>query len=137
MFLEMNSDAEGALAVRARPPRIRVLDRDLVAICRRSATTIVSRHDLISAHASHNTTVIHTRQGELRVHSPLSVVLLDLTSIGFVQIHRGTAVNVVAIRQLVGHGGHRVVVHLDDDRCLDVGRTFQRTVRDRLSARER
>lgn len=118
-----------ALTRRSRLTCIRLLDDGRVAI-RRGATINVFHHRHIrSAHSAGNSTLINTRDGEIRLHQPLNAVLEDLDSIGLIQIHRSTAVNLTAVRQLVGCGQHRVRLRLDDDSWLDVGRQFQRTVR--------
>ena len=118
-----------ALARRSRPTCIRLLDGDRVAIRRGPTTNFFHHRDIRSAHSAGNNTLINTGHGEIRVHQPLGAVLEDLGSIGLIQIHRSTAVNLAAVRQLVGCGRHRVRLRLDDDSWLDVGRQFQRTVR--------
>jgi len=122
----------GVTPPQSRRVAIRVLDGDRVAIRRGAATTLVDGRDILSAHSAGNITVINTRHGELRVRRPLKAVVEHLGAIGLMQIHRSTAVNVAAIRQLVGFGGHRVLLRLDDDTWLGVGRGFQREIRARL-----
>lgn len=114
---------------RSRPTCIRLLDGGQVAIRRGATINFFHHRDIRSAHSAGNNTLINTRRGEIRLHQPLRAVLEDLGSIGLIQIHRSTAVNLAAIRQLVGCGQHRVRLRLDDDRWLDIGRQFQRTIR--------
>lgn len=126
----MESNDYSALEVRARC--ICLLDGETVSIRHGATTTLVARRDLLSAESDRNNTIIQTRTDEVRVRQPLSAVVEDLGAIGFVQIHRGMAVNLSAVRQLIGRGGHRLSLRLDDGRWLDVGRSFQREIRSRV-----
>jgi DNA-binding LytR/AlgR family response regulator len=126
----MESSEHSALELRARS--IAVLDGELVSIRHGATTTLVSRRDLLSAESARNNTVIQTRAGEVRVRQPLGAVVEDLGAVGFVQIHRRIAVNLAAVRQLIGRGGHRLSLRLDDGRWLEVGRSFQREIRSRV-----
>lgn len=115
-----------------RRPAIRVLDAGRIAIRCGPAITVVDLCDIILAQTSRNTTVIVTRFGELRVRETLRTVLELLGVSGLTRIHRRTAVNGLKVRRVVGRGNHRLLVFLDDGRCLAVGRGFQREVRARF-----
>ena len=129
----MEANRNCALEARARPACVWVLDEERVSIRHGASTTLVARRELLSAHSARNVTVIHTRSGDpLRVRQPLGSVLQELDAIGFVRIHRGVAVNLVAVRRLLGRGGHRLSLCLEDGRWLEVGRGFQRDIRARL-----
>jgi DNA-binding LytR/AlgR family response regulator len=129
-----SSMRDQAVANPVRTMLIWLLEGDRLALRRGAHTTIVDRGDIISAHSRRNTTRIVTRLGEFILRAPLHAVLECLTPIGVLRIHRYTAVDATKVRQLVGRGGHGLVVVLDDGRRLAVGRAFQRAVRAHFGA---
>ncbi|HWJ12634.1 MAG TPA: hypothetical protein VNS10_02765 [Gemmatimonadaceae bacterium] len=48
-------------------------------------------------------------------------------------MRRDTAVNINRVQRLVGAGRHRLIMILDDDFRVEVGREFQRQVRARFA----
>jgi DNA-binding LytR/AlgR family response regulator len=112
--------------------RFRVLDGDRVALSWRAETELIAWSDIVLAHSVGNHTLFVTCQRELKVRSPLRAVVEKLAPLGLVQVRRDVAVNASRVRRIVGAGRHRLVIILDDDRCVDVGRQFQPAVRRRF-----
>jgi DNA-binding LytR/AlgR family response regulator len=71
------------------------------------------------------------------VRGPLQAVICTLAGLGFVQIHRRIAVNDSKVLRLIRCGRRRLDFLLEDDVRLEVGRQFQRSVRDRFGAERR
>lgn len=53
--------------------------------------------DIECLEAQGNQVVVHARQGEFRIRTPLSSLLDHLSNFGFIRIHRGTVVRADAI----------------------------------------
>jgi DNA-binding LytR/AlgR family response regulator len=115
--------------------RIRLLDAGTISVDWGSATSVVRWCDVVSARAVGNHTEIATLAGPVKVHCPLKEIIEVLTSMGLVQLRRNLAVNATRVRRLIGCGQHRLVIVLEDDRCVDVGRQFQRDIRARFGRR--
>jgi DNA-binding LytR/AlgR family response regulator len=122
---------------RAATSPVRVIGGGRVSICSRASTEVVEWGDIILARSDRSYTWIVTRRGALRVRGPLHVVICSLAGLGFVQIHRGVAVNDSKVRRLIRSGRRRLDILLEDDMRLEVGRQFQRSVRDRFGAERR
>jgi DNA-binding LytR/AlgR family response regulator len=116
---------------------VRVIGAGRVAICSGASTEVVDWADIILARSAKSYTWIVTRRGELRVRGSLQVVICALVGLGFVQIHRRFAVNDSKVRRLIRCGRRRLDILLEDDVRLEVGRQFQRSVRDRFGAERR
>jgi DNA-binding LytR/AlgR family response regulator len=116
---------------------VRVIGGGRVSICSRASTEVVEWGDIILARSDRSYTWIVTRRGALRVRGPLHVVICSLAGLGFVQIHRRVAVNDSKVRRLIRSGRRRLDILLEDDMRLEVGRQFQRSVRDRFGAERR
>jgi DNA-binding LytR/AlgR family response regulator len=122
---------------RAATNPVRVLGVDRVSICSGASTEVVEWGDIILARSDRSYTWIVTRRGALRVRGPLHLVICTLAGLGFVQIHRRVAVNDSKVRRLIRSGRRQLDIQLDDDMRLEVGRQFQRSVRDRFGAERR
>ena len=108
------------------------LDHDTVAV-RHGASIFLFRPDeIIAVRSAGNYTTIVSTGGELRVRSPMSEVVRTLSAFGVVRICRRSAVNLARVRQLVGRGGHKLAIVLDDGTEMSVGRSFQREIRARF-----
>ena len=83
-------------------------------------------------HSVRNYSVITLCGRTLKVRSTLRAVVAELAALGLMQVRRDAAVNVTRVRRLIGAGRHRLLMILDDDRRIEVGREFQRQVRARL-----
>jgi DNA-binding LytR/AlgR family response regulator len=116
---------------------VRVIGSGRVSICSGSSTEVVEWSDIILARSDRRHTWIVTRRGELRVRGPLQVIICTLAELGFVQIHRRVAINDAKVRRLIRCGRRRLDILLEDDVRLEVGRQFQRPVRDRFGAERR
>lgn len=116
---------------------VRIIGVDRVAICSGPSTEVVEWNDIILARSARSHTWIVTRRGALRVRGPLQVVICTLAGLGFVQIHRRVAINDSKVRRLVRCGRRRLDILLEDDVRLEVGRQFQRSVRDRFGVERR
>jgi DNA-binding LytR/AlgR family response regulator len=119
---------------RASTGCVRVIGAGRVSICSGSSTEVVEWRDIILARSARSYTWIVTRRGSLRVRGPLQGVICTLAGLGFVQIHRGVAINDSKVRRLIRSGRRRLDILLDDDVRVEVGRQFQRSVRDRFGA---
>ena len=130
---DVEHEEAAAIAFR-RKTRLRVLDADRIAVCWGSSTELIAWSEAVSVHAVRNNSVIIVCGRTLKVRSTLRAVVAELAALGLMQVRRDTAVNVTRVRRLIGAGRHRLVVTLDDDRCIEVGREFQRQVRARLAS---
>jgi DNA-binding LytR/AlgR family response regulator len=119
---------------RASVSSIRVIGAHRISICSGASTEVVEWSDIILARSARSYTWIVTRRGDLRVRGPLQVVICTLAELGFVQIHRRVAINDAKVRRLIRCGRRRLDILLEDDVRLEVGRQFQRSVRDRFGA---
>lgn len=117
-----------------REARSRVLDGDRIAVCWGSSTEFLEWSDVISVHSVRNYAVITARDRTVKVRSTLRAVVAELAAVGLMQVRRDTAVNVTRVRRLIGAGRHRLVIVLDDDCRVEVGREFQRQVRARFAS---
>jgi DNA-binding LytR/AlgR family response regulator len=115
---------------------VRIIDAGRVAICSGASTEVVDWEDVILARSAKNYTWMATRRGAIRVRRPLQVVIETLAELGLVQIHRRTAVNQAKVRRMVRSGNRRLVLILDEDLRLDVGRQFQRMIRAQFGAKQ-
>jgi DNA-binding LytR/AlgR family response regulator len=118
-----------------RETRFRVIDAERIAVCWGSSTEVLAWADVISVHSLRNCSVITACGRTIKVRSTLRAVVAELASLGLMQVRRDTAVNITRVRRLVGAGRHRLLMILDDDRRIDVGREFQRQVRARFASR--
>jgi DNA-binding LytR/AlgR family response regulator len=116
-----------------RETRFRVLDADRIAVCWGSSTELIAWSEVVSVHAVRNYSAIIVCGRTLKVRSTLRAVVAELAALGLMQVRRDAAVNVTRVRRLIGGGRHRLLVILDDDRRIEVGREFQRPVRARLA----
>ena len=112
--------------------RFRVLDADRIAVWWGSSTELIAWSEVVTVHSVRNYSVITACGRTLKVRSPLRAVVAELAALGLMQVRRDTAVNVTRVRRLIGSGRHRLLMILDDDRRIEVGREFQRQVRARL-----
>ena len=118
--------------VSQRGPRFRVLGPDRIVVRWGSSTELIAWSEVVSVHSVRNHSVITLCGRTLKVRSPLRAVVAELAALGLMQVRRDAAVNVTRVRRLIGAGRHRLLMILDDDRRIDVGREFQRQVRARL-----
>ena len=130
---DFNHDDGPAIATR-RETRFRVIDEERIAVCWGSSTELLAWADVISVHSLRNSSVITACGRTIKVRSTLRAVVAELASLGLMQVRRDTAVNITRVRRLVGAGRHRLLMILDDDRRIDVGREFQRQVRARFAS---
>ena len=128
---DIEHEAAPAIASR-RGPRFRVLGADRIAVRWGSSTQLIAWSEVVSVHSVRNHSVITVCGGALKVRSPLRAVVAELAALGLMQVRRDAAVNVTRVRRLIGAGRHRLLMILDDDRRIEVGREFQRQVRARL-----
>ena len=115
-----------------RRPRFRVVGTDRIAVCWGSSTELIAWPEVVSVHSVRNYVVIAACGRMIKVRSTLRAVVADLAVFGLMQVRRDAAVNVARVRRLIGAGRHRLLMILDDDRRIEVGRDFQRQVRARL-----
>jgi len=94
---------------------------------------LIAWSEIVSVHSVGNYSVITMCGRARKVRGPLRAVVAKLGALGLMQVRRGTAVNVARVRRLIGVGRHRLLVILDDDRRIEVGREFQRHVRARFA----
>jgi DNA-binding LytR/AlgR family response regulator len=103
---------------------------------RHTSTTDVLRADcVISVHAAGNNTIIVTNTDRHTVHATIRSTIEKLEPFGLIRIHRGAAINITHVRRLIGRGRHRLRIVLDTGDEMAVGRSFERTVRERFGAR--
>jgi len=125
---------DGAATVAARETRFRVINGDRIAVCWGSSTELLAWADVISVQSLRNCSVITACGRTIKVRSPLRAVVAELAPLGLMQVRRDTAVNITRVRRIVGAGRHRLLMILDDDRRIEVGREFQRQVRARFAS---
>ncbi len=127
------------LAVRAdrddSRSRFRLLDAGTISLDWGPTTIVFQWCDVVSACAVGNHTEIATLADVVKVHCPLKEIVEVLSSLGLVQLRRNMAVNAARVRRLIGGGHHHLVVVLEDGRCMQVGRQFQRAIRARFGQR--
>jgi DNA-binding LytR/AlgR family response regulator len=111
-----------------------VLDGERVAIRSRGSTDVIGWGEIVLARSVRNSTCIVTCNGEIKVRHTLGFVVDRLAHLGLVRVHRNTAVNRTKVRRLKGFGRHRLHVDLDGGFTLEVGRTFQRVLRESFNA---
>jgi DNA-binding LytR/AlgR family response regulator len=109
-----------------------VLDADRIAVCWGSSTELIAWSEVVSVHSVRNYSVITVCDRTLKVRSTLRAVVAELAALGLMQVRRDAAVNLARVRRLIGGGRHQLLMILDDDRRIAVGREFQRQVRARL-----
>jgi DNA-binding LytR/AlgR family response regulator len=129
--IDQNGRAHGAPR---REARSRVVGGDRIAVCWGSSTEFVSWSDVLSVHSVRNYAVITARGRAIKVRSTLRAVVAELAPLGLMQVRRDTAVNITRVCRLIGAGRHRLVIILDDDCRVEVGREFQRQVRARFAS---
>ena len=112
-----------------RSNALTILTDDRIAIRVGASVHIVRGDDIMSVHASRNSTRIATRGTDIRVHLPFATVLDALRRFDLMRIHRGSAVNMSRVCCIVGRGQHRLFVVLDGGTEHSVGRGFQSAVR--------
>src|SRR5256885_7761018 len=95
---------------RASVGHVRIIGAERVAISSGASTEIVYWDDIVFAKSDRNHTWIVTRRGAIRVRRPLRVVIEVLAALGFVQIHRCTAVNDTKVRRLIRTGRRRLEI---------------------------
>ena len=122
---------------RVAADRCRILDPERIALSWGATTEVIPWAQVIVAQWVENCTVISTDNRTLKIRCPLVSVLERLAALGLVQVRRDVAVNAAKVRRLVGTGRHRLIIVLDDDRFVAVGREFQREVRARFGAADR
>lgn len=129
----MNKDRVAALTVggeqRSSRNRVRLLHASAISMDWGSTTSVVQWCDVISARSVGNCTEVATPGGTVKARCPLKEVIEVLSVLGLVQLRRDLAVNASYVRRLTGYGRHRLIVELEDSRCVHVGRQFQRDVR--------
>jgi len=125
---------DGAATVAARETRFRVINGDRIAVCWGSSTELLAWADVISVQSLRNCSIITACGRTIKVRSPLRAVVAELAPLGLMQVRRDTAVNITRVRRIVGAGRHRLLIILDDDRRVEVGREFQRQVRARFAS---
>ena len=113
----------------ARSGSICRLDRDTVAVRHGASIFLLRPDEIIAVRSARNYTTIVSTAGELRVRATISEVVDTLSAFGVVRICRHSAANLARVRQLVGRGGHKLAIVLDDGTEMTVGRSFQREIR--------
>lgn len=124
--------AERPAIAAPKETRFRVLNAERVSVCWGSSTELLIWAEVLTIHSLRNCSVITVGDRTIKVRSPLRAVVAELAALGLMQVRRDTAVNVSRVRRLVGTGRHRLLMILDDDRHIEVGREFQRRVRARF-----
>ena len=124
--------APSAASSGGRVARVRLLDGTHLAVSYGALTDVIPIGEILVVRAEQNATHFVTHRRAFKVRSPLRVVLVKLAGAGLVQLRRDVAVNSAKIRRVVGAGGHRLHVVLEDESSIDVGRTYQRAVRNGL-----
>jgi DNA-binding LytR/AlgR family response regulator len=117
-----------------REARFRVIDAERIAVCWGSSTELLAWSEIVSVHSLRNCAVITACGRTVKVRSTLRAVVAELACLGLMQVRRDTAVNITRVRRLIGAGRHRLLMILDDDRHVEVGREFQRQVRARFAS---
>ena len=114
---------------------VRVIGADRIAICSGASTDVVDWDDLVLVRSAKNHTWMITLRASIRVRRPLQCVVEALTCLGLVQIHRRVAINPAKVRRLIRSGNRRLVVVLENELSLAVGRKYQRIVRATFGAK--
>jgi len=125
---------DGLAIAAPRETRFRVIDAERIAVCWGSSTELLAWADVVSVHSVRNCSVITACNRMIKVRATLRAVVAELAPLGLMQVRRDTAVNFTRVRRLVGAGRHRLLMILDDDRRVEVGREFQRQVRARFAS---
>jgi len=128
------SSSETIVDRRASFGFVQIIGGGRIAIRSGASTEVVDWDDIMLARSAKNHTWIVTRRGAIRVRRPLQVVIEALAVLGFIQIHRCTAVNDSKVRRLVRSGRRQLDILLEDDVRLEVGRQYQGVVRARFGA---
>jgi DNA-binding LytR/AlgR family response regulator len=89
---------------------------------------------ILLARSVGNYTYLVTEAGEHSLRVPLGLVVEELRVFGLSRIHRSVAVNMARVRRVVGRGRHRLCVVLSTGVEIEVGRSYQRSVRAALGA---
>jgi DNA-binding LytR/AlgR family response regulator len=113
--------------------RCRVVGHDRIALCWGASTDFLAWSDVVSVRSIRNCALIVARNRSIKVRSPLRAVVAEFAMLGLIQIRRDLAVNQTHVRRLIGTGRHRLVLTLDDDSEIEVGREFQRLIRARFA----
>lgn len=114
-----------------------VLSGGRLAIRHAASTELLVSNAILLARSAGNNTLLVTESGDYTVRASLVAVVEQLQTFGLEKIRRGTAVNLTRVRRLESHGQHRLTLWLDDGVMVEVGRTYQRSIRVRLGARTR
>lgn len=125
----------GPVVAPPRETRFRILDAERISVCWGSSTELLAWSEVITVQSLRNCSVINACGRTLKVRSPLRAVVAELAPLGLMQVRRDTAVNITRVRRIVGAGRHRLIMILDDDTHVEVGRDFQRQVRARFASR--
>ena len=133
MVADVHYGADSAVTAQ-KETRFRVLDGERIAVCWGSSTELIAWSDIVSVHSLRNCSVITACGRTIKVRATLRAVVAELAVLGLIQVRRDTAVNLKRVRRLVGAGRHRLLIMLDDDRRVEVGREFQRQVRARFAS---
>src|SRR5512138_425737 len=116
---------------------VSVLSGGRLAIRHAASTELLVSNAILHARSEGNNTLLVTDAGDYTVRASLAAVVERLQAFGLEKIRRGTAVNLTRVRRLVSHGQHRLTLCLVDGMMVEVGRTYQRSIRLRLGARTR
>lgn len=141
VFQPSRSERDGATFETSHVPdrcdRLVILSGGRLAIRRAAATELLASDAVVLARAAGNNTLLVTESSEYAVRAPLVAVVERLQAFGLERIRRGTAVNLGRVRRMVSRGQHRLSLCLDNGATLQVGRTYQQTIRLRLGGRPR
>lgn len=116
---------------------VSVLSGGRLAIRHAASTELLVSNAILLARSAGNNTLLVTESGDYTVHASLAAIVERLQAFGLEKIRRGTAVNLTRVRRLESHGQHRLTLCLVDGMTVEVGRTYQRSIRVRLGARTR
>ena len=131
----IESDHAGAPTLTPRrETRFRLLTGDRIAVCWGSSTELLRWSDVVSVQSERNCAVISTGVRDIKVRATLRAVVAELAMLGLIQVRRDTAVNATRVRRLIGAGRHRLIMILDNDCRIDVGRDFQQPIRTRFAS---
>jgi len=122
-------------ADRSRRYALSVLDGGRVALRYAASTELLLADAIVLARAEGNFTLLVTEASEHLVRAPLTFVVEELKPFGLVRIHRGAAVNMGRVQRVVARGQHKLFVVLRTGAEVEVGRNYQRLIRDRLGVR--
>ena len=116
---------------------VSVLSGGRLAVRHAASTELLASDAILLARSAGNNTLLITESGDYTVHASLVAIVERLHAFGLEKIRRGTAVNLTRVRRLESHGQHRLALWLDDGVMVEVGRTYQRSIRVRLGGRSR